>query len=224
MYWSVSFWVSPSPFRSSSSVNLASFCRFFNSSLASRRNPRTTTFVSSPCFLQILLSSLRRSSVSGGRGTRTTFPSLDGVMPRPRSRQSLFDFLNQRRLPGLDRDESGLRRRNTGDLLQRSHGAIVVDPNAVEEGDRCPPCPQAGQIAFEMLQRGLHLFRDFLVYSGRVGHERLPRKLAAIGCDNGSDRFAHGDTFEIALLLQIEHDERKVVIHAEADGRGIHHF
>ena len=29
---------------------------------------------------------------------------------------------------------------------------------------------------------------------------------------------------EVALFLQIEHDKRKVVIHAEADGRGVHHF
>lgn len=47
---------------------------------------------------------------------------------------------------------------------------------------------------------------------------------AAIGGDNGSDRFAGGDAFEITLFFQVEHDERKVVIHAEADGRGIHHF
>ena len=51
-------------------------------SIPSRRKPRICTFTSSPCFLQTLMSSFRRSSVSGGRGMRMSFPSFDGVNPR----------------------------------------------------------------------------------------------------------------------------------------------
>ena len=86
------------------------------------------------------------------------FPSLDGVMPRPDPARDFSISLIRARLPGLDRDEAGFRGRNIGHLLQRGHRAIVIDPNAVEEGDRCSPCPQAGQIALEMFQRGLPSF------------------------------------------------------------------
>ena len=55
-------------------------------SMPSRRTPRTATRAPSAYLWAVLTRSLRRSSVSGGSGTRITWPSVCGLRPRPESR------------------------------------------------------------------------------------------------------------------------------------------
>src|SRR5690606_30380567 len=85
---SVSAWMSCSARRSSSSV----ICLSLSSSLtwcrASRRMLRTATLAFSPSWPTCLDSSLRRSSVSGGRLMRMTVPAVLGVSPRSEPRMA----------------------------------------------------------------------------------------------------------------------------------------
>lgn len=79
---SVSFCILSSPSCSSSSVISLFFCAALNLSSASRRMLRSATFASSPVLETPLISSLRRSSVSGGKFRRICLPSFCGLMPR----------------------------------------------------------------------------------------------------------------------------------------------
>src|SRR5437879_4839828 len=86
MYASVSFWISSWAFLVSSSVIWEAFWAFLISSSTSRRMLRMWTLTSSAIFFASFTSSLRRSSVSGGIGRRTSLPSFVGVRPRSEAR------------------------------------------------------------------------------------------------------------------------------------------
>src|SRR5437588_126637 len=86
MYASVSFWSSSWAFLVSSSVIWEAFWAFLISSSTSRRMLRLWTRTSSAIFFASFTSSLRRSSVSGGIGRRTSLPSFVGVRPRSEAR------------------------------------------------------------------------------------------------------------------------------------------
>mmetsp|Transcript_10610 Transcript_10610/g.43394 ORF Transcript_10610/g.43394 Transcript_10610/m.43394 type:complete len:538 (+) Transcript_10610:732-2345(+) len=85
---SVSFCTSSRLRRSSSSPISLSLSSFLACSLASRRRLRTATLASSPALRTTLVRSLRRSSVSGGIGTRIRSPWADGFRPRSLSRMA----------------------------------------------------------------------------------------------------------------------------------------
>src|SRR6185503_18082258 len=42
--------------------------------------------------------------------------------------------------------------------------------------------------------------------------------------DRRADRFAHDHAADVAGLAQVEDDNRQLVVHAERDGRGVHHL
>jgi hypothetical protein len=63
-----------------------SFASFFSCSFASRRTLRTAILAASPSLCTTLMSSLRRSSVNGGIGTRIRSPDVAGLRPRSASR------------------------------------------------------------------------------------------------------------------------------------------
>src|SRR6185437_3127976 len=83
---SVSFWTSSCERFSWSSLVSPFLRRSFRWVIASRRMLRTATFAFSPSCFTILVSSRRRSSVSGGIGMRTTSPEVAGFTPRSESR------------------------------------------------------------------------------------------------------------------------------------------
>src|SRR5699024_5519878 len=99
----------------SSSPASPSFLIRSRTSLAWRRMLRMETFPSSALLLTILTYSLRRSSVSSGRTTRMTLPSLALVV------------LGHEDRPGLGR----LERR---ELLERGRCTVVVD---LDVGEQC---------------------------------------------------------------------------------------
>src|SRR6185437_3776556 len=78
---SVSFWISSSTRRSSSSVMSFSLSRSLTCCNASRRTLRIAILAFSPSWPTCLASSLRRSSVSAGMFRRITVPAVVGVMP-----------------------------------------------------------------------------------------------------------------------------------------------
>src|SRR5207247_833857 len=86
MYESVSFWSSSWAFLASSSGIWEAFWPFLISSCTSRRMLRMWTRTSSAIFFACFASSLRRSSVSGGIGTRWSLQSFVGVRPRSEAR------------------------------------------------------------------------------------------------------------------------------------------
>src|SRR6476646_11254628 len=51
-----------------------------------------------------------------------------------------------------------------------------------------------------------------------------PWRLALVGRDGRAERLAHGHAFEVAGYFQIKDDQRQLVVHAEADGGGVHDF
>jgi len=59
---------------------------FFSCSFASRRTLRTAIFAASASLCTTFVNSLRRSSVSGGIGTRIVSPEVAGFKPRSASR------------------------------------------------------------------------------------------------------------------------------------------
>src|SRR5579863_3511374 len=83
---SVSFWISSIARFSSSSVIFLSFIAFLMASLPSRRMLRTAVRCSSSILCRCLTISLRRSSVSGGTGTRIILPSFMGFNPMSAAR------------------------------------------------------------------------------------------------------------------------------------------
>ena len=128
-----------------------------------RRTLRTATRPSSARVCTCFTSSLRRSSVSGGKASRITWPSLDGVMPRsldwiafsirPRA------FLSN----GRDRQQPRLGDVDRGELVQRHRRPVVLHGDAVA----APPGvgasrADAGEFLLEMGDRLLHLVRGVL--------------------------------------------------------------
>src|SRR6185503_3548188 len=85
---SVIFWISASARLSSSSLTSCFLARSLMWVMASRRMLRTATLAFSPSCFTILVISRRRSSVSGGIGTRMTSPEVAGFTPRSESRMA----------------------------------------------------------------------------------------------------------------------------------------
>src|SRR5882724_1767163 len=86
MCWSVTFCTSSERWRCSSWEILWSFSSFLSASMPSRRTLRTAMRACSAYLWAILPSSWRRSWLSSGIGTRTSWPSDIGLTPRPASR------------------------------------------------------------------------------------------------------------------------------------------
>jgi len=84
----VSFCTSSCARCSSSSDTDLSFSIFFRCSFASRRTLRMATRAFSASWRTTLIRSRRRSSVSGGIGTRITSPAVAGFSPRSESRMA----------------------------------------------------------------------------------------------------------------------------------------
>eukprot|EP01139_Manchomonas_bermudensis_P005822 Amastigsp_a175776_3.p1 type:complete len:251 gc:universal Amastigsp_a175776_3:890-138(-) len=85
---SVDFCTSSCARRSSSSEASLSLTSFLTPSLASRRRLRIATLACSPSARTTLVSSLRRSSVMAGMGTRIRSPWVAGLRPRSESRMA----------------------------------------------------------------------------------------------------------------------------------------
>jgi len=58
----------------------------------------------------------------------------------------LFDFLDELRLPGLNREKSGFGGREIGDLSERRHCAVIIDTDIVQQGNGRPTGSQPAQI------------------------------------------------------------------------------
>src|SRR5277367_5015740 len=85
---SVSFWISSMARFSSSSAIFLSFIAFLMASFPSRRMFRTAVRCSSSTLCRCFTISLRRSSVSGGTGTRMILPSFIGFKPMSAARMA----------------------------------------------------------------------------------------------------------------------------------------
>ena len=143
---------------SSSSESSPSFSSSSSSWRAARRRLRTATLPSSAMCLTTFTSSLRRSSVSGGKVRRIEMPSLLGLRPEV----GLLDAPSRwRRSPpcrrGVMTSMAGLGHLEAGELLERDLGAVVVDRDLLDQGrggptgaDRRRTRPGRGATAFSI--------------------------------------------------------------------------
>src|SRR6266542_4051155 len=102
---------------------------------SSRRTLRTATRASSALERTIFTYSRRRSSVSGGMGTRTTWPSLAGLRPWPQPR---------------------FRRADLGELVERGRGAVVGHRDLVDQGRVGAPGADVRQLGLQVLGGLVH--------------------------------------------------------------------
>ena len=122
-------------------------------SSASWRALRMVTLHSSPYLRAIFTNSLRRSSVSGGRGMRMMSPSACGLRPRSLSRSAFSTRLHRRLVPGLDRDEARLGYVDVRHLRERRGRAVVVDADAVEQARVRAAGAELRELALERVVR-----------------------------------------------------------------------
>ena len=130
---SVSFCTSVCARRSSSSATSLSFSSFFRCSFASRRTLRTATRASSASWRTTLISSLRRSSVSAGIGTRIRSPRRRRIEAEVGIADRLLDHRDHLLLPRLHGDRARVGERDVGDLVDRHRRAVVVDLDVIEQ-------------------------------------------------------------------------------------------
>ena len=146
---SVKPWTSVPPFFSSSSLMSEAFSAAFRSAMASRRTLRTAMRFSSAYLPAILTSSLRRSSVSGGIGTRRVWPSVIGFKPRPELRMAFSTDGDQAPVPDIDADHARLGHRDRGARQDRHAGAVGIDSDTFQQGRRGTAGAQATEIVLE---------------------------------------------------------------------------
>src|SRR5258708_17392395 len=218
--WSVIFWTSSRPRRSSSCEILESFSSFFSLSFASRRTRRTPLRASSANLWTILESSLRRSSVRAGIGMRITLPSFVGFSPRlaarmPFSTFPIWDGSNgcARIIAGSGTDSDATWFSGTiepyASTCTVSRMFTEARPVRTPPSSRrtCSMCP-----SMRFFTSANRLFRS------------LTSIRSSLGRDGRAHRLAHDDAAQGPPRPQVEHHDRQLVVHAQGNGRGVHHL
>src|SRR5258708_5242705 len=218
--WSVIFCTSSRPRRSSSCEILESFSSFFSLSFASRRTRRTPLRASSANLWTILESSLRRSSVRAGIGMRMTLPSFVGFSPRlaarmPFSTFPIWDGSNgcARIIAGSGTDSDATWFSGTiepyASTCTVSRMFTEARPVRTPPSSRrtCSMCP-----SMRFFTSANRLFRS------------LTSIRSSLGRDGRAHRLAHDDAAQVPRRPQVEHHDRQLVVHAQGNGRGVHHL
>src|SRR6185503_16459379 len=78
------------------------------------------------------------------------------VQVEVRPADGLLDRLQERGVPGLDRDERGVGRREVAHLVERRRRAVVVDADAVQHGQGGPPGAHRAELLAHGLERRVH--------------------------------------------------------------------
>src|SRR5690349_14368047 len=68
----------------------------------------------------------------------------------------------------------------------------------------------------------MRAWRSFTASSAMLMAFSLLR--AALAVHGGADRLAEDDALHVPARAEVEHDDRQVVVHAEADRRRVHHL
>ena len=157
---------------SSSSLIVLSLSSFFTCSLASRRILRSATRWSSATWCSRLTISLRRSSVSGGIGTRIDLAVVGRIQPQVGRADRLLDGADLRNVPGLHRDQRRLRHMQVGHLVQRRRRSVVVHANVVEQTQRGAAGADGGHLVLQIAEITFSM-RVFALVSTSLTVEKL---------------------------------------------------
>ena len=82
----------------------------------------------------------------------------------------LFDGPELRRIERLRDDQRRLRNRESRDLVQRHFRAVGLDVDAVQNRDRRPSGPHAGELVLDVLDGHAHPLVDFGVQPFQIVH------------------------------------------------------
>ena len=131
--------------------------------------------------------SLRRSSVSGGIGTRTTLPSLVGFSPRSEVRMALSISGTAPGSHGAITIDHRLGHRERPELVHRHRRAVIIDANVVEQRDVRAARAHAGKLLAEILDGLFHpragLRHRFLAVGNCAHRVRVPAIHSAVTVD-----------------------------------------
>src|SRR5258708_27440590 len=218
--WSVIFWTSSRPRRSSACEIFDSFSSFFSLSFASRRTRRTPLRASSANLWTILESSLRRSSVRAGIGMRMTLPSFVGFSPRlaegiPFSTFPMWDGSNGCGMiiagSGTDRDATWFSGTIEPYASTCTVSRMVTDARPV----RTPPSSRRTCSMCPSMRFFTSANRPF---------RSVTSIRSSLGRNGRAHRLAHDDAAQVPRRPQVEHHDRQLVVHAQGNGRGVHHL
>ena len=150
-------------------------------------------------------------------------PSVPGLTPRSESRMAFSIALQLAGVVGLDHRHPRLRDVDGRHLGQRGRRAVVVDDDPAEHVRVRPAGAQGGQVVLDHLDRLFHLL--FGVEERLVDHSlRLSRSCVRVArgvYDQGADGGPPDSLADVAVGQQVEHDDRHVVVHAEAERGGV---
>ena len=164
-----------------------------------------------------LASSLRRSSVRSGIGRRSVCAVGDRVEAEPGRADRLFDRADVRLVPHLHRQHARLGRRDGRDLVERHVRAVDLDRHRIEQRGRGAAGAQAAEIVLQRLDRAVHAALEIGLVIG--GH-----RSTLLVLDDRRDALARQHRGEIAVLADVEHDDRNIVVAAQRDRAGVHHL
>src|SRR5262245_36931239 len=191
----------------------------FSLSFASRRTLRMATRASSAYLPTVLASCLRRSSVRLGMMSRTTLPSDDGVMARSDLWMafSMFPICDASQGwmtmvlgSGTDTDASWL----IGVMLPYASTRILSSSAALARPVRTPENSRASRSVAACMRASRSLMRSCIA---------LPPRWCGVVGDDRAHRLTGDDAPDVAPPGEIEHHDGELVVHAERDGRRVHH-
>src|SRR5262245_42641605 len=132
-------------------------------------------------FLQNLVNMLREllaAFLGQSRNGVSDDASIVGwIEAKVGSADGFLDVSDERNVVGLHGDERRVRSCQLPDLVYRSGNSVVIDLNAIQDRDRCPPRANAGELLANIINGFVHPLanlRNLIFYS----HIRLFQDLA----------------------------------------------